>query len=34
MANEIIDKIVQENAKRNAEVYAKFDPISGKRLCR
>lgn len=30
MANEIINKIVQENAKRNAEVYAKFDPISGK----
>lgn len=30
MTNEIINKIVQENAKRNAEVYAKFDPISGK----
>ena len=30
MANEIINKIVQENARRNAEVYAKFDPISGK----
>lgn len=30
MTNEIINKIVQENAKCNAEVYAKFDPISGK----
>lgn len=30
MADNIINEIVQENAKRNAEIYAKFDPISGK----
>lgn len=30
MADNVINEIVQENIKRNAEVYAKFDPISGK----
>lgn len=30
MANNIIRDILDENARRNAEVYAKFDPISGK----
>lgn len=30
MVDKIIRKIVTENQKRNAEVFAKFDPISGK----
>lgn len=30
MANNIIRDILDENARRNAEVYAKFDPIIGK----
>ena len=29
MANFIIRKIVEENARRNAEVYSVFNPISG-----
>ena len=30
MADKIIQEILDENTRRNAEVYAKFDPISGK----
>lgn len=29
MANYIIRKILEENDRRNAEVYAKFNPITG-----